>query len=754
MEQLESKLYLCNIHKNPYKKSLYLQIKYMDTKIKEMKKSTPKKNQDTAPFMEKEIIAIFTTNPQRSLNYKQIASFLKVTDRAERILIGKQLSLITQQGVLIELNKGKYRLNPILSGIENKSCHTGIVDMKQTGKAYIILEDPNLEDVFVNSNNTHHALNGDLVKVRLFPKRKTKKLEGEIVEIIKRSKKQYVGTIIKEQRMSFFMPDNVSMPIDIMIEEKDLNGAKDGDKVVVAITEWLEHSRNPFGAVIHLLGRPGNNDVEMNSILAEFEFPLSFPTEVEAEADRISDIIPENEIKKRRDFRNICTLTIDPFDAKDFDDALSIQKLENGNWEIGVHIADVSHYVKPGSKLEEEAYRRATSIYLVDRTIPMLPEKLSNHVCSLRPNEDKLCFSAVFELNNEAKIQNEWFGRTVICSQRRFNYDEVQEIIEQKKGELCDEILTLDRLAKKLRTVRFEKGAINFESREVRFRLDENSKPISVYVKEMKDSNRLIEDFMLLANRRVAEYIGSTKNKGAERTFVYRVHDEPNSEKLTTFSTFLKKLGYQLRTNSRKGLAESYNNLFEDIKGKGEQQMIETIAIRTMMKAYYTTENIGHYGLGFKYYTHFTSPIRRYPDVMVHRLLEMYLNGATSQDKIVYEEKCKHSSQMEIKAAEAERASVKYKQAEFLMDKVGEEFWGLISGVSKWGLFVMLEESHCEGLVANHRMDDDFYTLDNENYQLIGTKYKKVFRLGDRVLVKVVKVDLAKKLLDYELVDA
>lgn len=722
--------------------------------FKEMKKSTPKKNQENAPFMEKEITAIFTSNPQRSLNYKQIASFLKVTDRAERILIGKQLSLIAQQGVLIELNKGKYRFNPILSGIENKSCHTGIVDMKQTGKAYIILEDPNLEDVFVNSNNTHHALNGDLVKVRLFPKRKTKKLEGEIVEIIKRSKKQYVGTIIKEQRMSFFMPDNVSMPIDIMIEEKDLNGAKDGDKVVVVITEWLEHSRNPFGAVIHLLGRPGNNDVEMNSILAEFEFPLSFPTEVEAEADRISDIIPYNEIKKRRDFRNICTLTIDPFDAKDFDDALSIQKLENGNWEIGVHIADVSHYVKPGSKLEEEAYRRATSIYLVDRTIPMLPEKLSNHVCSLRPNEDKLCFSAVFELNNEAKIQNEWFGRTVICSQRRFNYDEVQEIIEQKKGELCDEILTLDRLAKKLRAVRFEKGAINFESREVRFRLDENSKPISVYVKEMKDSNRLIEDFMLLANRRVAEYIGSTKNKGAERTFVYRVHDEPNSEKLTTFSTFLKKLGYQLRTNSRKGLAESYNNLFEDIKGKGEQQMIETIAIRTMMKAYYTTENIGHYGLGFKYYTHFTSPIRRYPDVMVHRLLEMYLNGATSQDKIVYEEKCKHSSQMEIKAAEAERASIKYKQAEFLMDKVGEEFWGLISGVSKWGLFVMLEESHCEGLVANHHMDDDFYTLDNENYQLIGTKYKKVYRLGDRVLVKVVKVDLAKKLLDYELVDA
>lgn len=700
--------------------------------------------------MEKEIIAIFTENPTRALNYKQVAAFLSVTDRSERIAIGKGLSKIAQQGILVELNKGKFRLNPVLSGIDNQSCLTGIVDMKQTGKAYVMVEDPNMEDIFVNSNNTNHALNGDTVKVRLFPKRKTKKLEGEIIEVLKRAKKQFVGTIMKEHRMSFFSPDNTSMPIDIMIEDKDLNGAKDGDKVVVAITEWPERSRNPFGSVIHLLGRPGDNDVEMNSILAEFEFPLCFPDDVEAEAERISEIIPEKEINKRRDFRNTLTITIDPFDAKDFDDALSIKKLDNGNWEIGVHIADVSHYVKPGSKLEEEAFRRATSIYLVDRTIPMLPEKLSNHVCSLRPDEDKLCFSAVFELDDNAKIRDEWYGRTIIRSQRRFNYDEVQEIIENRTGELSEEILTLDRLAKKLRTERFVRGAINFESREVRFKLDENAKPISVYVKEMKDSNRLIEDFMLLANRKVAELIGNNKN--LERTFVYRVHDEPNTEKLTTFSTFLKKLGYQLRTNSRKSLAESYNHLFEDIKGKGEQQMIETIAIRTMMKAYYTTENIGHYGLGFKYYTHFTSPIRRYPDVMVHRLLEMYLDHGKSQDKEHFEEKCKHSSQMEIKAAEAERASIKYKQAEFMLDKVGEEYWGLISGVSKWGLFVMLEESQCEGLVGNHRMNDDFYVLDNENYQLVGTKYKKVFRLGDRVLVKVVKVDLGKKQLDYELV--
>ncbi len=718
-----------------------------------MKKKKTNQEQVATDFMEAEIIEIFTKNPTRSLNYKQIAAYLNVTDRNERILIGKQLSKISKGGMLIELNKGKYRLNPIVSGIDSKSILTGIVDMKQTGKAYVILQDPDMEDIFINSNNTSHALNGDTVKVRLFPRRKTRKLEGEIIEVLKRGKKQFVGTILKEQRMSYFVPDNTSMPVNIMLEEKDLNGAKDGDKVVVAITDWPERSRNPFGEVIHLLGRPGNNDVEMNAILAEFDFPLSFPKEVEDEAERIIEVISEKEIKKRRDFRNTLTITIDPFDAKDFDDALSLKKLENGNWEVGVHIADVSYYVKPGSLLEEEAYRRATSIYLVDRTIPMLPEKLSNKVCSLRPNEDKLCFSAVFELDDNARIQNEWFGKTIICSKRRFNYDEVQVIIENKKGELFEEILILDGLAKKLRAERFAKGAINFESREVRFKLDENSKPISVYVKEMKDSNRLIEDFMLLANKRVAEFIGSTKNKKPERTFVYRIHDEPNSEKLTTFSNFLKKLGYQLRTTSRKSLAESYNTLFEDIKGKGEQQMIETIAIRTMMKAFYTTDNIGHYGLGFKYYTHFTSPIRRYPDVMVHRLLEMYLDGAASQDKNMYEEKCKHSSQMEIKATEAERASVKYKQAEFLMDKVGEEFWGLISGVSKWGLFVMLEESHCEGLVANHRMDDDFYVLDNDNYQLVGTKYKKVYRLGDRVLVKVAKVDLAKKLLDYELVD-
>lgn len=720
--------------------------------MKIMKKTKTPNQQGLGSFMEKEILTIFKENPTRALNYKQIAGFLSITSRQERIEIGKQLGVMAKQGVIQELNKGKYRLDPIVNNVDkNKTCLIGIVDMKHTGKAYVIIDNEDIEDIFVNSNDTHHALNGDLVKVRLFPKRKNKKLEGEIIEIIKRGKKQFVGTILVEHRMSYFMPDNSSMPVDIMIEEKDLNGAKDGDKVVVAITEWPERSRNPFGEVIHLLGRPGNNDVEMNSILAEFEFPLFFPKDVEAEAERISDIIPEKEIKKRRDFRKILTMTIDPFDAKDFDDALSLKKLENGNWEVGVHIADVSHYVKPGSRLEEEGYSRATSIYLVDRTIPMLPEKLSNHVCSLRPDEDKLCFSAVFELDDNAKIHKEWFGKTIIRSDRRFNYDEVQEIIENQKGELSEEILTLDRLAKKLRAERFSKGAINFESQEVRFRLDENAKPISVYVKVMKDSNRLIEDFMLLANKRVAEFIG--KNKSPERTFVYRVHDEPNSEKLNTFSTFLKKLGYQLRTNSRKNLADSYNNLFEDIKGKGEQQMIETIAIRTMMKAFYTTENIGHYGLGFPYYTHFTSPIRRYPDVMVHRLLEMYLDNAPSQDKEQFEEKCKHSSQMEIKAAEAERASVKYKQAEFLMDKVGQEFWGLISGVSKWGLFVMLEESHCEGLVANHRMNDDFYVLDNDNYQLVGSKYKKVFRLGDRILVKVAKVDLAKKQLDFELVE-
>jgi len=718
------------------------------------KKSHNKTDSQAQLTLGNEILKSFLENSHKSQNYKQVALAVGIADKNTRSKIPKILSELSEKGVLLELNRGKYRINPIyLSTGTDGSNILGKVDMKQTGKAYVIPDDAEANDIFISANNTNRALHGDKVKVRLFPKRTGRKQEGQITEIVERAKKQFVGTIKIGQKISFFIPDNTSMPVDILILNEDLHNAKHGDKVVVRITDWPERTKNPFGEVIHVLGKPGENEVEMKSILAGFEFPLSFPESVEAAAEKIPEQIPESEIKLRKDFRKILTITIDPIDAKDFDDAISLQKLQNGNWEVGVHIADVSYYVRPNSLIDEEAYNRATSIYLVDRVIPMLPEKLSNQVCSLRPNEDKLCFSAVFELNDKANIIHEWFGKTIIRSHRRFTYEEVQTIIEAKEGELCSEILTLDSLAKKLREERFKKGAINFESTEVRFRLDENSKPISVYVKEMKDSNRLVEDFMLLANRRVAEFIGDKKSEKEAKTFVYRIHDEPNEEKLNTFSTFLKKLGYQLRLGSRKALSDSYNSLFEDVKGKGEQQMIETIAIRTMAKACYTTDNIGHYGLGFKYYTHFTSPIRRYPDLMVHRLLEMYMQGKPSENKESYEEKCKHSSIMEMKAAEAERASVKYKQAEFMMDKVGQEFYGLISGVTKWGLFVMLEESHCEGLVALHSLKDDYYALDQENYQLIGTRNKKVYRLGDRVLVKVTKVDLAKKMLDYEMID-
>jgi ribonuclease R len=629
---------------------------------------------------------------------------------------------------------------------------TGIVDMKSTGKAYII--SPDLpEDVFIEANNTNHALNGDKVKVHLFPQRKNRKPEGVIMEIVERAKKQFVGIVHVSKRFAFLVPDSALINVDIYIPLTALKGAKHGQKAVALITEWPEKATNPIGEIIHVLGQPGDNNVEMNAILAEFDFPLEFPKAAEAEAKRIKNIVEPEELAKRRDFRDIWTCTIDPVDAKDFDDALSLQQLPDGNWEVGVHIADVSHYVTPGSAIDTEAYERGTSIYLVDRTIPMLPEQLSNLVCSLRPNEEKLCFSAVFKMNDKAEILNEWFGRTVINSNRRYAYEEVQIMIEGAEGDYKNELMTLHGLSSKLRDERFKKGSIAFKSQEVKFKLDEKGKPIGVMIKEQKEANYLIEDFMLLANRRVAEKIATRKNKeGEAKTFVYRVHDEPNPEKLIRFSEFLQKLGYIFQTNSRKSITASFNSLFDQILGKGEENMIETIAIRTMARAEYTTQNIGHYGLSFRYYTHFTSPIRRYPDLMVHRLLQRYLEEKGSASKEEYEEKCKHSSEMERKAMEAERASVKYKQAEYLMDRIGEEFDGLISGVSKWGIFVELVESKCEGMVSLRLMNDDFYYLDEENYRIIGQRWGKVYRLGDNIRIKVKKIDLQKKQMDFDLV--
>ena len=699
------------------------------------------------------IFKLFSENPDNSYNFRQTASQLGITDKREKDQVRSVLEQLCTQGSLVEMNRGKYKLNPTLkTAVARANTVTGIVDMKATGKAYII--SPDLpEDVFIESNNTNHALNGDKVKVHLFPKRKNRKPEGVIVEIVERAKKQFVGIVHVSKRFAFLVPDSQLINVDIYIPLTALKGAKHGQKAVALITEWPEKATNPIGEIIHVLGQPGDNNVEMNAILAEFDFPLEFPKAAEAEAKKIKNEVDPEEIARRRDFRQVWTCTIDPVDAKDFDDALSLQKLPDGNWEVGVHIADVSHYVTPGSAIDTEAYERGTSIYLVDRTIPMLPEQLSNLVCSLRPDEEKLCFSAVFKMNNKAEILEEWFGRTVIKSNRRYAYEEVQVMIEGADGDFKEELMILHSLSSKLREERFKKGSIAFKSQEVKFKLDEKGKPIGVMIKEQKEANYLIEDFMLLANRRVAERIATRKNKeGEAKTFVYRIHDEPNPEKLIRFSEFLKKLGYGFQTNSRKSITTSFNSLFDQILGKGEENMIETIAIRTMARAEYTTQNIGHYGLSFRYYTHFTSPIRRYPDLMVHRLLQRYLDDKPSVSRDEYEEKCKHSSDMERRAMEAERASVKYKQAEYLMDRIGEEFDGLISGVSKWGIFVELVESKCEGMVSLRLMNDDFYYLDEENYRIIGQRWGKVYRLGDKIRIKVKKIDLQKKQMDFDLV--
>lgn len=699
------------------------------------------------------ILGIFASNPASGFNYKQISSRLGIQDRATKDIIRLLTEELYRNKEIVMSKRGKYQINPQGGHLQKEfqKYLTGIVDMKQSGKAYVIPEDKS-EDILISPDNTHHALNGDQVKVRLFPLRKGKKKEGQITEIIQRKKSQFVGVIEMGRNIAFLIPDSASMPTDIMIPISALKGAKNGQKCIVAITEWPEHSKNPFGEVTTILGKPGDNQVEMQSILAEFDFPLSFSKKAEAEAVRISEEIPESELKLRRDFRQTFTITIDPADAKDFDDAISLKQLADGKWEIGVHIADVSHFVRTGTGIDKEAYERGTSIYLVDRVIPMLPERLSNEVCSLKPRVDRLCFSAVFNMDEEGKIYDEWYGKTVINSDRRFSYEEVQEIIETGKGEFAREIAMFNRIAGKLREERFKKGSINFETQEVRFRLDPQGKPLEIYLREMKDANKLIEDFMLLANRKVAEKIGKKRDGKPVDTFVYRVHDAPNTEKLDTFVEFLKRLGYRMDLTSKKSLAASFNALFKKIQGTGTETMIETIAIRTMSKAYYSVNNIGHYGLAFPFYTHFTSPIRRYPDLMVHRLLWEYINGAPSVSKQEYEPMCEHSSEMEKRAADAERMSVKYKQAEFMLDKVGLQFDALVSGVSKWGIFAEIIGTKCEGMIRLRDMDDDFYYLDEENFQVIGQRFGEQFKLGQPVKIRVKRIDIAKKQMDFDLV--
>ncbi|MFA6923230.1 MAG: ribonuclease R [Bacteroidales bacterium] len=703
--------------------------------------------------LQKDVFGVFVQSFKKTLNYKQVCKRLGKNDKSFRQLIINTLSELSKKGYLVQEYQGKFKINPKeLEKIKKQSAYiTGIVDMTSSGRAFIISEQSE-EDIKVAASNLKTALNGDTVKIFLYPKKKDKQPEGEVIEIISRTKTEFVGTLKISERFAFFVSDN-NIGTDIFVPLNSLKDAKNGQKVVVKITDWAENSKCPFGEVIEVLGNPGETSTEINSIIVDYNFPLKFPEKVTEEANKISVIISEPEIKKRRDFRNITTFTIDPIDAKDFDDAISFKKLNNGNCEVGVHIADVTHYIKQDTILDKEALHRATSVYLVDRVIPMLPENLSNNICSLRPNEDKLCFSAVFELNDDAEIKNEWFGKTIINSNRRFNYDEVQEILEKKKGDFADELSVVNELAKKLRKKRISRGSFEFDRAEVKFELDEKLKPVGVFLKQQKESNMLIEDFMLLANKKVAELAGMKKENKQTKPFVYRIHDEPDPEKLIELARFVGKLGYKIKTNSTKNISESMNEMLENVKGKNEQSMIENLAIRTMAKAHYSTINVGHYGLAFRFYTHFTSPIRRYPDVLVHRLLEKYLNNEPAENIEKLEEMCKHSSKMEMQAAEAERESIKFMQVLYLSDKIGKVFDGIISGVTKWGIYVELINNHCEGMIKLKDINDDFYYLDEENYMIIGRRNRNVYKLGDKVKIKVANADLTKKQLDFVLVE-
>ena len=707
------------------------------------------------------ILSILKKERNKTFNYKQIASKLGVNDASSRNQIIKKLAQLKVKGEIEEVDRGKFK------AIVNTEYHIGILDLSAKGNGYIISDDFE-DDVFVASNNINKALDGDEVEFYAYRRKHRGKQEGEITNIIKRAKSDYVGTIQiqNSKKFAFVVADSPKMYTDIFVPINKIKKAENGDKVLVKLTDWPENASSPYGKVTDVLGKPGEHSTEIHSILAEYGLPHQFPLEVESYVNKLDTSITEEEIANRRDMRKDLTFTIDPKDAKDFDDALSFKVLENGLYEIGIHIADVSHYVKPDTVLDDEAYERATSIYLIDRVVPMLPEILSNGACSLRPREEKYTFSAVFKMNDNCEIKDHWFGRTVTYSDARFAYEEAQAIIETKSivipqevslnGEtyntdqsITEAILKLDELAKKMRTKRMRTGAISFDKVEVKFNLDEEANPVGVFFKTSKDANKLIEEFMLLANKKVAEFIGKQNPK---KTFVYRVHDEPDDSKLTQLQTVVGRFGHKLNFKDRKSVASSLNKLLTDVVGKKEQNLVDTLAIRTMSKAEYTTQNIGHYGLAFQYYSHFTSPIRRYPDVMAHRLLQHYLEGGKSVNEDIYEEKCKHSSNMEYLATKAERDSIKYMQIRFMQDQQDEEFLGVISGVTDWGIYVEIISNKCEGMVSVRDMKDDTYDFDQDHYAMIGRHNHKMYQLGEEVIVKVKNTDLVKKHLDFYLV--
>ena len=686
------------------------------------------------------LLGVFNSSPDKQYNYKQLSSILDVKDSEKRALVTIVLAELTNAGILKEMQRGKFKLKSKLGFV------VGTIDMNKNGNAFVVSDDIT-EDIFVTFTNLHSALHRDTVKVSLYAKRSGKRVEGEVVEIIKRSSETFVGTIEMSGTYAFLIPDSHKMIYDIFVPANKLNGANDGEKAIVKILKYHNKNKNPTGEVVEILGMPGNNDVEMHAILAEFNLPYKFDPAIEKAANKINEKIMQYDYETRTDFRNVTTFTIDPDDAKDFDDALSIEFPTNGIYKIGVHIADVSHYLNIGTELDKEAYDRATSVYLVDRVVPMLPERLSNYLCSLRPNEEKLCFSVIFEINEDAKVLNYKIEKTIINSDRRFTYEEAQKVIETEKGDFAKEIVVLNNIAKKLRAKRFKKGAFNFEHNEVKFILGENAVPTGVYFKEMKESNNMIEEFMLLANKKVAEFIGKATNP---KDFVYRIHAEPNMDKIANFSNFIKRFGYNVDMSSNISLSKSLNNIVKDVNGKPEQNIIENLAVRAMSKAIYTSKNIGHYGLSFDFYTHFTSPIRRYPDVMVHRLLYEYLRNNKVETSNL-ETQCKHCSYKEQQSVMAERSSIKYKQVEFLQDKIGEAFEGVISGVTEWGFFVELKENGCEGLVHMRTLDDDYYTYNPEDYCIVGQRNKKKYQLGGEVNIVIINVNLQKKQIDFEL---